>query len=712
MSNYRKKSPNTLAFAFLIFLMGCTTARPIQPTIPVSSNTSPTFTAEPPATETSVVLPTQTAAPIQPLRGLAYSPYRDCESADTKTQPSRENVLQDLEIVRQMANGIRTYSSVGINAEVPAMAREKGLRVSAGAWLGKDKAANEREIQGLIDLAQKVDLESVIVGNEVLLRGDLSEDELLAYIQRVKAAVKVPVTTAEIGAILLQHPRLMEAVDYQLVHLYSFWESVPIENAARAVVNAYHDIQAKSNGKRVVIGETGWPSAGPANGAAVPSPENQARFTKEFLTLAVAENVEFYYFDAFDEMWKTEGGVGPFWGLLDAKRNFKYDIQSVQVSYNAEPQPFVGNLPAASTPQSTPQNSQTTDADFLVYSDFSNPENHFAAGGWMGDYEKFSFNICLPDGKQWPGTVMQVSYRPDNTNTNGWAGVYWLEPDGNWGTIPEAGYDLSPYKQLIFEARAEKPGTQIKFFVGGVSTNDQSTPLPNPSSIKTPVLAIEADPVDGYINLTDTWQEYHVDLSNVDLHQVIDGFGWAAERARTPDGAVFYLDNIRFTKTAYSPSSALSPIHIYSGEALRPGLEMGVDTSGNQFNWVENQHGIMRASYPVDQNWGVIFITVGKPARRGFRQSMDFHQYRFLTVEMRGKTGGEVVSIGIKDNAQLDNGKETKIPVQLTSQWKTYIFDLQSFAPANLNNIYIPIEFVFESASAEMVYFRNVQYLP
>ncbi len=537
------KYQTLVGIILIAILTGCAAPASLPPPTP----------AVPPVSTPAL---TSTATPIawQPIHGLAYSPYRDCQSPDTKDQPTLDDIRQDLQIIRGMANGIRTYSSTGINAGIPALARQVGLSVSAGAWLSQDKAANEREIQGLIELAQKVDLQSVIVGNEVLLRGDLSEDELLGYIERVKNAVHVPVTTAEIGSVLLAHPRIMAAVDFEMVHLYPFWGGASVDGAAQSVIDDYHIIQEKSGGKRVVIGETGWPSAGPANNAAVPSPENQAQFAREFLSLAIADQVDFYYFDAFDEMWKSEGGVGAHWGLLDANRTYKSDVRNVMVSYQVTPQPpeVAGGSPAA--PNGTPQvTSQGTPggagpADFYVYSNFADQQNHFAPGGWMGDISSISVDPCYTNGQVWPKTVFQVSYAPSENDARGWAGIYWLQPDGNWGTLPNAGFDLSAYKQLVFRARAEAPGTQIKFFVGGVSQSDDATPvpLPYPSSIKTPRFAQEADPVDGFINLTDTWQEYHIDLSATDLHYVIDGFGWAAERARTPQGATFYLDGIRF----------------------------------------------------------------------------------------------------------------------------------------------------------------------
>lgn len=332
----------------------------------------------------------------------------------------------------------------------------------------------------------------------------------------------------------------------------------------------------------------------------------------------------------------------------------------------------------------------------------------------MGDIESMRFQ-CSTEGQTWPGTILRVSYAPQEGDELGWAGIYWLEPDQNWGVIPGAGYDLSSYRQLVFQARAEVPGTQIKFLLGGVSATPEGDPLPFPSSIPSPVIAQEADPVDGFVNLTDVWQEYHFDLTGLDLRYVIDGFGWAAERARTPEGAVFYLDNIRFIPQDPGPAP-LPPIHIYSGEVLRNGLDMGVASSGGLGDWVEDLKGAMKISYAAWQDWGVVYVSVGSAGTAyGHRSSMDLSAYSLLSVEMKGEHGGEIVYIGIKDRNQPDNGGEKKIKVVLGAGWETYTFDLQQFYPGEIfQRIYIPIEFVFEPTidQDEVIYFRNVQYLP
>jgi hypothetical protein len=262
-----------------------------------------------------------------------------------------------------------------------------------------------------------------------------------------------------------------------------------------------------------------------------------------------------------------------------------------------------------------------------------------------------------------------------------------------------------------FRARSSQDDARVKFFAGGVNTGSY------PSSIPSPTYPVEAD-CTGFITLGSDWQEYHIDLRRADLGHVIDGFGWAAERAQSPDGITFYLDDILFTRdTASLPplpdTSQVSNRPIYNSRTLCPGFDMGVDSSGGWTDWVTDEGGYMCMRYPSGQTWGTVYLTVGQPAPLGLRAGADFSAYRTLSVEMRGRRGGEVVYIGIKSAWQADNGHEAKIPISLMDEWQTYMVPLSRFAPATLSDLYIPIEFVFEANTpAETVCFRNIYYLP
>ncbi len=651
------------------------------------------------------------------IRGVAYSPFRDCQNPHWGPFPSAEEVYEDLLLVRHMGNAIRTYSSVGVQGQIPAMAQELGLRVTAGAWLGPDKESNEAEIEAVINLVQQdVGIESVIVGNEVLLRGDLTEEELIAYIERVKTAVDVPVTSAETIGHLTSHPQLIEAVDYVLVHIYAYWDGVPIENAAQYTLNMVQLTQEIAQGKPVIIGETGWPSNGPVNGSAVPGIANEQRFWREFLTLAQQEGIELFAFAAFDELWKTEGGVGPYWGLFDSQRHNKFDLQSVYVPLDYETQSVAAAAPQATATRGVVEVSAQEEL-FPVFTNYAAFDNHFAPSGYMGDYQAIQYNDCARLTDVWEETAVLIHYDPHLANEQGWAGIYWQEPENNWGSYPE-GYNLEAFAQLRFRARSVEDESQVQFFVGGINSGAY------PSSLPRPIYAREADR-NGFVTLSPDWQEFHIDLQSADLSHVIDGFGWVANVAKTPDGVTLYLDDIVFTQERLpTPTPAptivpstptavpnLSPHAIYTGNTLTSGYDMNVDSASHLTNWVTDMGDHMCMNYPGGQSWAAVFITNGLARPLSFRPGQDLSQYRYLYVELKGSTGSQSVRIGIKDNTDPDNGTETRYTRTPPLEWQGYSFPLADFYTADPHNLYVMIEFVFGNDPADIC-FRNVMYLP
>jgi len=497
------------------------------------------------------------------LRGYGYGPFRYCQSPNEGTYPTLDEIEADIPFLFHNSNGIRTYTSCGVQGKIPELAEGYGLPVAAGAWLEDDLEINEREIRCAITVAnQHSNVESVIVGNEVLLRGDLTEEELISYINRVKAEVNVPVTTAEIWSRLRQHPAVIDAVDYLLVHIYSWWDawySTTFTNSAQYVVDIYKDIQQRYPNKRVVIGETGWPSGGQSRGLAVPSLENQCEFYTHFLRLAIEKDIEFYYFDVFDEPWKIEepGGVGKHWGLNYGDRTTKYKIQGVllpeyilslddicsqpnRIAYLPLVQRNWSSLTPmpTPTPTSTPTSTPTPTAQaFDVYTEHQASFNHFFPTGWMGDIEDIGLYDCWPGSPHSGETAIKVHYSAEGSRGQGWAGVYWQEPENNWGDL-RGGYDLTGATALTFWAKGAQGSEQVEFIAGGIWP-DLCDSFRNPDSLQ-PALSTDV------ITLTNTWQQYTIDLRGSGITNTIGGFGFATNQCLNPDGAIFYLDDIKY----------------------------------------------------------------------------------------------------------------------------------------------------------------------
>jgi exo-beta-1,3-glucanase (GH17 family) len=240
--------------------------------------------------------------------------------------PSSEEIQADMPTLASLTRYIRTYSSTGPANSIIQAAGAAHVCVASGIWLGSDPAANAKEMMAGEQLASSSAVHAIVVGNEVLLRGDLSEDQLRSDIEQVRAKLgrAVPVTMADTYDQWIKHPSLAKEVDFITVHIYPFWQGVSIDSAIHSLDQAYTQVEKAFPGKQIVIGETGWPSAGPPNGTAVPSAANQARYLREFTSWAQSHNVQYFYFDAFDEGWKVhEAGVGTHWGLYQQDGKLK-----------------------------------------------------------------------------------------------------------------------------------------------------------------------------------------------------------------------------------------------------------------------------------------------------------------------------------------------------------------------------------------------------
>ena len=259
------------------------------------------------------------------VHGLCFSPYLEGQQPG---DPIGEAQIRDrLTIMRPHARWIRSFSCTDGHEQTPRIAHELGLKTLVGAWLGTDAAINERELQGVIEVARGGHADIVAVGNEVLLREDMSEDDLLACIQRVKDALPgVPVGYVDAYYLFEKHPRITAACDVVMTNCYPFWEGCPREQALAYMQTMVARTRAAAPGKRVLISETGWPDQGSAFHGSVPSREGAMQYFVDSCRWADEDGIELFYFAAFDEAWKvgTEGDVGAYWGLWDKDGVLKF----------------------------------------------------------------------------------------------------------------------------------------------------------------------------------------------------------------------------------------------------------------------------------------------------------------------------------------------------------------------------------------------------
>jgi exo-beta-1,3-glucanase (GH17 family)/cellulose synthase/poly-beta-1,6-N-acetylglucosamine synthase-like glycosyltransferase len=263
------------------------------------------------------------------INGVSFSPYREADDPTRNRNPTPAEIDEDLRRLHGVAGRVRTYSSLDGLDLVPYLARSHDLRVTAGAWLDTNRDRDQEEIRHLIAAARNNrNVDRVLVGNESLLRGDLTPAQLIAYLRKVRAALDVPVSTAEPWHVWLAHPELANEVDYIAVHILPYWEGLSAEAGVDFVLGQYERIKAAFPGKPVVLTEVGWPSNGHTVRDAVPSLANEARFLRKFLNVAREKGIDYYVMEAFDQPWKAgvEGSVGAYWGIFDADRKLKFDL--------------------------------------------------------------------------------------------------------------------------------------------------------------------------------------------------------------------------------------------------------------------------------------------------------------------------------------------------------------------------------------------------
>jgi exo-beta-1,3-glucanase (GH17 family) len=258
------------------------------------------------------------------LACVSYAPFRGGQDPLVEaTHVDAAQIDEDLALLSRYTNCIRTYSTENGLDQVPAIADRRGLKVMQGLWLSNKAEKNHRQVETVVALAKSFPntISAVIVGNEVLLRGDLSVGDLEGFIRTVKSQVSMPVTYADVWEFWLRNRDLQAAVDFVTIHILPYWEDFPLPaSVAAAHVDAIRkQVAAAIPNKEIFIGEVGWPSAGRMREAALPSPSNQARVISETMTLAQRENFRVNVIEAFNQSWKRwlEGATGGYWGIFD-----------------------------------------------------------------------------------------------------------------------------------------------------------------------------------------------------------------------------------------------------------------------------------------------------------------------------------------------------------------------------------------------------------
>ena len=261
------------------------------------------------------------------MHGISFSPYMEGQGPGTIV--SEAQIRERLAIVQPYVSWIRSFSCTEGNENIPRIAHESGLKTLVGAWLEDDRDKNEEELANVIEVAKAGHADIVAIGNEVLLRGDLSAEELIDYIHRFKQAVPgVEVGYVDAYFEFVDHPEVTAACDVILANCYPFWEGCSAKYSLVYMKDMYRRAQRAANGKPVIVSETGWPNLGSATDGAMPGIGNAIKYFVDTYQWAEEDNIDIFYFSAFDEAWKVgaEGDVGAYWGLWDKDGHPKYRI--------------------------------------------------------------------------------------------------------------------------------------------------------------------------------------------------------------------------------------------------------------------------------------------------------------------------------------------------------------------------------------------------
>ena len=266
------------------------------------------------------------------IGGFAFNPSQRYQDPTRQIFPNEIELDGDIRLLSNYTKRLRTYSSAE-NPQIPRIAKFYGMRVMAGAWIEGRAERNERELAALFALARKNDnIERAIIGNEVILRGDLSARQLITYIDRARAQLRIPVSTAEPLDSWQRNPDLIRHVDFVTVHILPYWEQIPRKDAVGFVLDQYRGakelVERISPGKPVVIGEVGWPSNGDRRKYAQPSLANEAHFLRDWFNVAAREHIDYYVMEAIDQPWKEAlgGRAEAYWGVFNANRQLKFSL--------------------------------------------------------------------------------------------------------------------------------------------------------------------------------------------------------------------------------------------------------------------------------------------------------------------------------------------------------------------------------------------------
>jgi hypothetical protein len=318
---------------------------------------------------------------------------------------------------------------------------------------------------------------------------------------------------------------------------------------------------------------------------------------------------------------------------------------------------------------------------FEVYVDGRLPDNHYIPSGWMGDYGDIKQNDQFAQNPHSGSSCFEIVYSAKKSQGQGWGGVIWQNPANNWGT-KKGGFNLTGMTKLTFWARGLKGGEKIqKFTVGGIKGAYSDSTM------------VEIGPIE----LTDQWKEYVINLAGRDLTYISGGFGWVTTADFNPQGATFYIDDIRFQADPNMKPAIMvqeeMPFYVYRDKAsmnnhfipsgwIGDSGDIKLDTGSTELPYLGDT--CIKISYSgkgtQGSRWAGIYWQ--QPANNWGTVDAGFNLSKAskLTFWARGAKGGERIDefkIGEIKGAYSDSDDAGIYNIVLDKEWVQYTIDLK-----------------------------------
>ncbi len=238
--------------------------------------------------------------------------------------------MEDLKLISDYTNNIRTYSVHGSLGLIPELAEHFGINVLLGIWIGPDAEQNNVEIERCIEIANRSsNIRAVVIGNESIFRNDISIEQLIKHIQYVKSKTRLPVSCSEQWHIWAQYPELASHVDIISAHILPFWENIPRPHLHQSLTHRLELLKESFPSTPVILSEVGWPSGGTRINKIKANSTQQKTYLQKLIRELKHSHDSYYIIEAFDQTWKTEeGAVGTQWGIMTADRLPKFSFNT------------------------------------------------------------------------------------------------------------------------------------------------------------------------------------------------------------------------------------------------------------------------------------------------------------------------------------------------------------------------------------------------